>query len=96
MEFLRTYRGALLVVSHDLQLLDKAITRVLHLDDGVLREYKGTYTQYLDARAKDEERLRPDRRTRGSGDHPPLDPRGQDAPFHPPNAPVPRRASTNG
>src|SRR5450631_1164844 len=27
MEFLRTYRGALLVVSHDLQLLDKAITR---------------------------------------------------------------------
>jgi ATPase subunit of ABC transporter with duplicated ATPase domains len=58
MEFLRTYRGALLVVSHDLQLLDKAITRVLHLDDGVLREYKGTYTQYLDARAKDEERLR--------------------------------------
>ncbi len=58
MEFLRTYRGALLVVSHDLQLLDQAITRVLHLDDGVLREYKGTYTQYLDARIKDEERLR--------------------------------------
>jgi ATPase subunit of ABC transporter with duplicated ATPase domains len=58
MEFLRSYRGALLVVSHDLQLLDKAITRVLHLDDGVLREYKGTYTQYLDARAKDEDRLR--------------------------------------
>jgi ATPase subunit of ABC transporter with duplicated ATPase domains len=58
MEFLRSYRGALLVVSHDLQLLDQAITRVLHLDDGVLREYKGTYTQYLDARAKDEDRLR--------------------------------------
>ena len=52
MEFLRTYRGALLVVSHDLQLLDKAITRVLHIDDGILREYKGTYTQYLDARAE--------------------------------------------
>src|SRR6202044_120544 len=32
--FLRTYRGALLVVSHDLELLDEAITRVLHLDDG--------------------------------------------------------------
>ncbi|HSO97007.1 MAG TPA: ABC-F family ATP-binding cassette domain-containing protein [Acidimicrobiia bacterium] len=58
MDFLRSYRGALLVVSHDLQLLDQAITRVLHLDDGVLREYRGTYTQYLDARAKDEERLR--------------------------------------
>jgi ATPase subunit of ABC transporter with duplicated ATPase domains len=58
MEFLRSYRGALLVVSHDLQLLDQSITRVLHLDDGVLRSYKGTYTQYLDARAQDQDRLR--------------------------------------
>ena len=58
MGFLRSYRGALLVVSHDLELLDQAITKVLHLDEGDLREYKGTYTQYLDARAKDEERLR--------------------------------------
>ena len=30
--FLRNYRGALLVISHDLDLLDEAITRVLHLD----------------------------------------------------------------
>jgi ATPase subunit of ABC transporter with duplicated ATPase domains len=58
MGFLRSYRGALLVVSHDLELLDQAITKVLHLDEGDLREYKGTYTEYLDARAKDEERLR--------------------------------------
>jgi ATPase subunit of ABC transporter with duplicated ATPase domains len=58
MGFLRSYRGALLVVSHDLELLDQAITKVLHLDDADLREYKGTYTQYLDARAKDEDRLR--------------------------------------
>jgi ATPase subunit of ABC transporter with duplicated ATPase domains len=56
MGFLRSYRGALLVVSHDLDLLDEAITRVLHLDEGELIEYKGTYSQYLDMRAKDEER----------------------------------------
>jgi ATPase subunit of ABC transporter with duplicated ATPase domains len=56
MGFLRTYRGALLVVSHDLDLLDEAITRVLHLDKGELIEYKGTYSQYIEARAKDEER----------------------------------------
>ena len=54
MGFLRTYRGALLVVSHDLDLLDTAITRVLHLDEGTLVEYKGTYSQYRSARAKDE------------------------------------------
>ena len=53
MGFLRTYRGALLVISHDLDLLDEAILRVLHLDRptedavGRLIEYKGTYSQYL-------------------------------------------------
>jgi ATPase subunit of ABC transporter with duplicated ATPase domains len=61
--FMRAYRGALLVISHDLDLLDEAITRVLHLDRydddslGTIEEYKGTYSQYLVARAKDEVRL---------------------------------------
>ncbi len=61
-EFLRGYRGALVVVSHDLELLDEAITRVVHLerggDDeaGRLHEYKGTFSQYLAARAADEAR----------------------------------------
>ena len=58
MDFLRAFRGALLVVSHDLELLDQAITKVLHLDDGDVRQYKGTYSQYVAARSKDEERLR--------------------------------------
>jgi ATPase subunit of ABC transporter with duplicated ATPase domains len=56
MSFLRSYRGALLVISHDLELLDSAITRVLHLDEGDLVEYRGTYSQYQVSRAADEER----------------------------------------
>ena len=57
MRFLAAYRGALLVVSHDIALLDASITRILHLDrDGVV-EYRGTYSQYREARAQDEERL---------------------------------------
>jgi len=32
LNFLRNYKGALLVISHDLELLDEAITRVIHLD----------------------------------------------------------------
>lgn len=62
LNFLRQYRGALLVISHDLELLDEAITRVLHLDreneDGVgeVVEYRGTYSQYRRARAEDEAR----------------------------------------
>jgi ATPase subunit of ABC transporter with duplicated ATPase domains len=62
MGFLRSYTGALLVISHDLALLDEAITRVLHLDRptetavGELIEYRGTYSQYRTARAADEAR----------------------------------------
>ena len=57
MRFLAGYRGALLVVSHDIALLDASITRILHLDrDGVV-EYRGTYSQYREARARDEKRL---------------------------------------
>jgi ATPase subunit of ABC transporter with duplicated ATPase domains len=63
MKFLRGYRGALLVVSHDLDLLDEAITRVMHLErageetTGSITEYRGTYSQYRAARARDEVRL---------------------------------------
>ncbi|MFN2488256.1 MAG: ABC-F family ATP-binding cassette domain-containing protein [Actinomycetota bacterium] len=57
MKFLRTYKGALLVVSHDLVLLDEAITRVVHLDGSRLFEYKGTYSEYRAARKRDEQRL---------------------------------------
>jgi ATPase subunit of ABC transporter with duplicated ATPase domains len=62
--FLAKYRGALLVISHDIALLDEAITRVMHLerggDDalGTITDYKGTYTQYLENRKRDEARLR--------------------------------------
>ncbi|MDP9246539.1 MAG: ATP-binding cassette domain-containing protein [Candidatus Dormibacteraeota bacterium] len=58
MDFLRGHRGTVLVVSHDLELLDSAITRILHLDAGRLVEYRGTYTQYRKARASDEQRLK--------------------------------------
>ena len=63
LNFLRQYKGALLVISHDLELLDEAITRVLHLDrpmeedTGTLVEYRGTYSQYKRSRAEDEARL---------------------------------------
>ena len=63
LDFLRSYRGALVVISHDLELLDESITRVLHLDRpgesdvGQLTEYKGTYSQYRAARERDEARL---------------------------------------
>jgi ATPase subunit of ABC transporter with duplicated ATPase domains len=46
MNELTTLRGALLVVSHDLKLLDDAISKVLALSDGRLREFKGNYAAF--------------------------------------------------
>ena len=53
---MRSYRGGLLVISHDIDLLDESITRVIHLDEGQAHEYKGTYSLYISSRAADEER----------------------------------------
>jgi len=47
MEELADFAGALLVISHDLKLLDRSITKVLHLAEGRLSEYKGTYSAFL-------------------------------------------------
>lgn len=50
MEFLDDYSGGLLVVSHDLPLLDKSITSVLALDDQHLEPYRGNYSFYVEER----------------------------------------------
>jgi ATPase subunit of ABC transporter with duplicated ATPase domains len=57
MKFLAGYKGGLIVISHDIELLDASITRILHLDRDGIVEYRGTYTQYRTARALDEQRL---------------------------------------
>ncbi len=47
MGFLTEYPGALLLVSHDLELLDEAITEVLALDAQRLEIYTGNYSDYV-------------------------------------------------
>jgi ATPase subunit of ABC transporter with duplicated ATPase domains len=57
---LEQFRGTVLVISHDLPLLDKSIDRVLALRDGQMREYKGNYTKFLqqeEARRLGEEKM---------------------------------------
>jgi ATPase subunit of ABC transporter with duplicated ATPase domains len=50
MDYLADYPGALLVISHDLPLLDESITSVLAFQDGRLEPYRGNYTHYLQER----------------------------------------------
>jgi ATP-binding cassette subfamily F protein 3 len=56
--FLKTYRGAVLVVSHDRRFLDRTVRRILELDPDtrVLREFPGGYSDYEQARALELER----------------------------------------
>jgi ATPase subunit of ABC transporter with duplicated ATPase domains len=50
--FLADFSGGILLVSHDLPLLDRDVTAVLALDPltASIETYKGTWTQYLEAR----------------------------------------------
>ncbi|HKT37242.1 MAG TPA: ABC-F family ATP-binding cassette domain-containing protein [Ktedonobacterales bacterium] len=58
MDYLGRYEGTVLLVSHDLELLDQAITRVLHLDalGRSLTMYTGNYSAYQRQREESEER----------------------------------------
>lgn len=44
--FLSSYGGAVFVISHDRHFIDKVANRVIELNDGSVREYKGNYTDY--------------------------------------------------
>ena len=61
-EYLSTYKGGMLVVSHDLPLLDKAITTVLALEHGEVEAYRGNYSNYLIERDLRQERKERERR----------------------------------
>jgi ATPase subunit of ABC transporter with duplicated ATPase domains len=61
-EYLSTYKGGMLVVSHDLPLLDEAITSVLALEHGAIEAYRGNYTHYLEERELRRERKERERR----------------------------------
>lgn len=50
MRYLGSYKGGLLVISHDLPLLDEAITSVLALENGKIEAYSGNYSHYLEER----------------------------------------------
>ncbi|HSR45126.1 MAG TPA: ABC-F family ATP-binding cassette domain-containing protein [Acidimicrobiia bacterium] len=52
MDYLASYRGALLVVSHDLPLLDESITSVLSLDGAALDAYRGNYSHFITERER--------------------------------------------
>ena len=45
--FLRNYKGAVLIISHDRYFLDKIVTKVIHLEFGRSFVYTGNYSDYM-------------------------------------------------
>ena len=46
--YLKNYKGAILIVSHDRYFLDKVTTETLELSRGKLEKYAGNYSRYID------------------------------------------------
>lgn len=55
-EYLQSYKGALLIVSHDRYFLDKLCTSVCEIERGKLTRYKGNYSAYTVLKAAAVER----------------------------------------
>ena len=46
-KFLQSYRGGVLLISHDRYFLDRVATRILELDHAAVTAYTGNYTHYM-------------------------------------------------
>lgn len=53
--YLKNYKGALLVVTHDRYFLDRIVDKIVELTNGTLEEYPGNYQAYIEEKAKREE-----------------------------------------
>ncbi|HLT60413.1 MAG TPA: ATP-binding cassette domain-containing protein, partial [Microlunatus sp.] len=62
--FLQTYPGGMVVISHDVGLLDQTVTKVFHLDAtrAVLDVYSMNWKRYLEQRETDEKRRKRERK----------------------------------
>lgn len=59
-EYISNYKGTVIVVSHDRFFLDRCVSEIWDLEQGVLRRYAGNYTAFKEQKAlwlKEQERL---------------------------------------
>jgi ATP-binding cassette subfamily F protein 3 len=50
-DYLKSYKGGVIVVSHDRYFLDNVVSRIIEMEGGHLDSYKGNYTKYLAQKA---------------------------------------------
>lgn len=52
-EYLKQYKGAVVIISHDRYFLDKVVNKIIDIEEGVATVYKGNYSEYV----KEKERI---------------------------------------
>ncbi|HBM91923.1 ABC-F family ATP-binding cassette domain-containing protein [Ruminococcus sp.] len=55
-EYLKGYKGAIIIVSHDRYFLNKVCTRICEIEQGRLTSYRGDYSSYLVQKKMNSER----------------------------------------
>lgn len=53
-DYLRNYRGALLLVTHDRYFLDRVTNRIFEIDRGTVQVFRGNYAYYLEKKEEQE------------------------------------------
>lgn len=65
-DFLKKWRGALIMVTHDRYFLDSVCNRIVEVDKGAIYKYDANYSGYLELKAGREEMLEASERKRQS------------------------------
>ncbi|MEI6520718.1 MAG: ABC-F family ATP-binding cassette domain-containing protein [bacterium] len=56
-DFIRDYRGGVLIVSHDRFLLDKVANHIAEIEDAKIRQFDGNYTTYFEKKNAENEMM---------------------------------------
>lgn len=51
-QFIASYRGTVVIISHDRRLLDRAVKKIFELEDGRISSYAGNYSYYFEERQR--------------------------------------------
>ena len=51
-QYIATYPGTVMIISHDRQLLDHAVKKIYELEDGKISTYAGNYSYYFEERQR--------------------------------------------
>ena len=53
-QYVKDYKGTILIVSHDRYFLDKVINKIVEIEEGKAKVYHGNYSKYLETKEQEE------------------------------------------